>query len=79
MMKEIPSSYTHTHKHIILACKTLHNFICDNNLQDREFDRCDADEEYLVGLSNSVTQAQGDESSDGDNVDTMSTIQRCVG
>jgi hypothetical protein len=26
----------------------LHNFICDSNLRDKEFERCDADEQYLV-------------------------------
>jgi hypothetical protein len=37
-----------TQKHIILACFALHNFIRDSNLRDKEFETCDADEQYLV-------------------------------
>ena len=44
----IPSFSTRTQKHIIIAYLALHNFICDSNLRDKEFERCDADEEYLV-------------------------------
>ena len=51
----------------------LHNFIHDSQLQDREFDRCDADEEYL--LQQTMVQTQGDENPDGENEDTMNTIR----
>jgi hypothetical protein len=44
----MPSSPTHTQKHIILACLVLHNFIRDNNLHDKEIDRRDADKEYVI-------------------------------
>jgi hypothetical protein len=56
MMKEILSFYTRTRKNIILACMALHIFVCDNNLHDWEFDRYEADEEYLVDPSNSTIQ-----------------------
>ena len=51
----------------------LHNFIRDSQLQDREFDRCDADKKYL--LQQIMVQTQGDENPDGENEDTMNTIR----
>ena len=62
ILKGIPSFSTSTHKHIIIACLALHNFICDSNLRDKEFERCDADEEYLVQETSGTTQTHGDES-----------------
>ena len=52
----------------------LHNFIRDSNSEDRLFDRCDADEEYLVQQS-STSQTQGDDNPEGDNENTMNTIR----
>ena len=74
-MKGIPSFSTRTQKHIIIACLALHNFIRDSNLRDKEFERCDADEEYLVQETSGTTQTQGDESEDVENEDTMNTIR----
>ena len=74
-MKGIPSLSTRTQKHIIIACLALHNFIFDSNLRDKEFERCDADEEYLVQETSGTTQTQGDESEDVENEDTMNTIR----
>ena len=74
-MKGIPSFSTHTQKHIIIACLALHNFIRDSNLRDKEFERCDADKEYLVQKTSGTTQTQGDESEDVENEDTMNTIR----
>ncbi|CAN6348432.1 unnamed protein product [Urochloa humidicola] len=34
---------------IIVACMALHNFIRDSKLADRDFDPCDADENYIPG------------------------------
>ena len=31
-----------------MACLALHNFIRDSNLRDKEFERCDADKDYLL-------------------------------
>eukprot|EP00267_Zea_mays_P040633 XP_008680777.2 uncharacterized protein LOC103655879 [Zea mays] len=75
ILKGIPSFSTRTQKHIIIACMALHNFIRDSNLHDREFDRCDADEEYLLEQTNATTQTQGDDNPDGENEDTMNTIR----
>ena len=74
-MKGIPSFSTRTQKHIIIAYLALHNFIRDNNLRDKELERCDADEEYLVQEISGTTQTQGDESEDVENEDTMNTIR----
>ena len=48
ILKGISSFSTRTQKHIVLACMALHNFIRDSKLHDEEFDRCDADEDYLL-------------------------------
>jgi hypothetical protein len=52
-----------------MACLALHNFICESNLRDKEFDKCDADEDYL--LQSDTTE---DESEDVENDDTMDII-----
>ena len=75
ILKDMPSFFTRTQKHIILACMALHNFIRESNLHDKVFDRCDADEDYLLQETCGTTQTQGDESLDGENEDTMSTIR----
>jgi hypothetical protein len=48
ILKSMPSFSPRTQKHIIMACFALHNFIRDINLHDKEFERCDADDQYLV-------------------------------
>jgi hypothetical protein len=53
----------------------LHNFIRESNLHDRLFDRCDADEDYLVQQTFGTAWRQEDESPDGENEDTMNTIR----
>jgi hypothetical protein len=52
-----------------MACLALHNFICESNLRDKEFDKCDADEDYL--LQSDTTE---DESEDVENDDTTDII-----
>jgi hypothetical protein len=47
-LKSMPSFSPHTQKHIIMAYFALYNFMCDSNLRDKKFERCDADEQYLV-------------------------------
>ena len=49
---------TRTQKHIIFACMALHNSIHDGNLHDKDFDRCDADEGYLLQQTSTTTQTQ---------------------
>jgi hypothetical protein len=71
----IPSFSTHTQKHIIIAYLALHIFIRDNKLCDKEFKRCDADEDYLVQQISDMTQTQGDESEDVEDEHTMNTIR----
>ena len=69
ILKGIPNFSTTTQKHINMACIALRNFIHDSNLRDKTFDRCDADEDYLL---QSVTTE--DESHDVENDDTMNII-----
>ena len=58
---------------IISACMTLHNFIRDSNLCDKEFDKCDADENYMPPTTQ-TTPLLGDDvptSSDDGNMNNM--------
>jgi hypothetical protein len=77
ILKGIPSFPTRTQKHIIIACMVLHNFIRDSNSEDRLFDRCDADEEYLLQQS-FTSQAQADDNPEGENENTMNTIRNKI-
>jgi hypothetical protein len=70
ILKGIPSFPPTTQKHIIMACLALHNFIRESNLRDKEFDRCDVDEDYL--LQSDTTE---DESEDVENDDTMDIVR----
>ena len=55
-----------------MACLTLHNFVRDSNLRDKEFERCDADEDYLL---EDTSDTSDDESEDAENDDNMNTIR----
>jgi hypothetical protein len=33
-----------------MACLALHNFICESNLHDKEFEKCDTNEDYLIEI-----------------------------
>jgi hypothetical protein len=57
-----------------MAYFALHNFIHDSNLRDKEFERCDADEQYLVPSISGTAQMQEDGSEEVENEDTMNTI-----
>ena len=57
ILKYISSYGLVTQKRIILACIALHNFIRDSNLRDKQFDRCDADENYLPKFQRQSTSA----------------------
>jgi hypothetical protein len=47
ILKSMPSFSPRRHKHIIIVCMTLHNFIHDIPLRDEDFDKCDEDEDYM--------------------------------
>jgi hypothetical protein len=51
----------------------LHNFIRDSQLQDKEFDECDANEEYLLQEPSALEEE--DEVEDDDHEETMNTIR----
>jgi hypothetical protein len=74
-LKSMPSFSPRTQKHIIIVCFALHNFIRDSNLRDKEFERCDADEQYLVPSISGTAQTQEDRSENVENEDTMNTIR----
>ena len=44
---DLPSYPTPKQSKIILACMVLHNFIRENDKKDKDFERCDEDENYV--------------------------------
>jgi hypothetical protein len=60
MLKGIPSYGLVAQKRIILACIALHNFIRDSNLHDKQFDHCDADENYVPKVQRQSITLPGD-------------------
>jgi hypothetical protein len=49
ILRDVPQYKIASQTMIISACMTLHNFIRDSKLRDKEFDKCDADENYIPG------------------------------
>jgi hypothetical protein len=48
MLKKIKGLKPRNRKKIIVACIALHNYIRDTKLREKEFDRCDADENCIA-------------------------------
>lgn len=46
MLLNMPTFPEEKQTRIIVACMALHNFIRESRIADREFDACDADENY---------------------------------
>ena len=44
---QMPSYAPHKQSQIIVACMALHNFVRTSGIVDRNFDRCDRDENYV--------------------------------
>jgi hypothetical protein len=76
ILKDMPSFSVERQKEIIIACFALHKFIRDSQLHDKEFERCDADDEYMPRASNVEDQSQdGGHEVEGENEVTMNTIR----
>jgi hypothetical protein len=75
----MPRFSTRKQAKIIIACIALHNFIRDSHLSDKEFDRCDANEEYMPRAAHGTAAAaqQGDEV-EGHNEVTMNSIREMI-
>jgi hypothetical protein len=82
ILKAMPRFSTRKQAKIIIACIALHNFIRDSHLSDKEFDRCDANEEYMPRAAHATAAAaaaaqQGDEV-EGHNEVTMNSIREMI-
>jgi hypothetical protein len=73
ILKSIPSFSPTSQKRIIMACLALHDFICESNLRDKEFERCDTNEDYLIESVDDDDDEE--ESQDVENDDTMNIIR----
>ena len=47
MLLHMPSYPTQKQSKIISACMALHNYIRESKLEDRDFEECDEDEEFI--------------------------------
>jgi hypothetical protein len=56
-----------------MACLASHNFIRESNLRDKEFKRCDTNEDYLIESVDDDDEEE--ESQDVENDDTMNIIR----
>jgi hypothetical protein len=75
MLKGIPSYGLVTQKRIILACIALHNFIRDSNLRDKQFDRCDSDENYIPKVQRQAVTLAGDTAPGGQHTRSMNSTR----
>ena len=56
---DLPSYPMPKQSKIILPCMALHNFVRENDKKDRDFERCDEDENYNPREEPSSSQANG--------------------
>jgi hypothetical protein len=75
ILKAMPSFSARQQAQIIMACFALHNFIRESQLRDKEFERCDADDEYMPGASNNEDVTEDVDEEEGGNEVTMNTIR----
>ena len=75
MMKAVPTFKPRKQKKIVIACMSLHNYIRETKLPDKEFDRCDEDEEYVPGGGQ---PPQGDEASAKHDVVYMNSVRESI-
>jgi hypothetical protein len=74
ILKAMPSFSARRQAQIIMACFALHNFICESQLRDKEFKRCDADDGYMPRSSNDEDVTKDVDEEEGGNEVTMNTI-----
>ena len=75
MLKAMSSFPPHVQKRIIIACMALHNFIHDSKLRDKEFEKCDEDENYVPKAARASIPTQVEDIQDVDNEDTMNKVR----
>lgn len=70
----MPGFSTQRHKRITMPCFALHNFIRGSNLKDKEFGRCDINEEYMPRATSASAKTHEGNDVEGDNDVTSNTI-----
>lgn len=51
ILRDVPQFKMASQRMIISACMTLHNYIRDSKLRDKEFDKCDENENYMPAVA----------------------------
>jgi hypothetical protein len=76
----MPRFSTRKQAKIIITCIALHNFIRDSHLSDKEFDRCDANEEYMPRAAHATAAAAAQQSDEveGHNEVTINSIREMI-
>jgi hypothetical protein len=74
----MPHFSTRKQAKIIIACIALHNFIRDSHLSDKEFDRCDVNEEYMPRAAHAAAATQQVDEVEGHNEVTMNSIREMI-
>ena len=72
---DLPSYPTPKQSKIILACMALHNFVRENDKKDRDFERCDENENYIPPVEPSSSQANGASTRHGDDDQNMNRFR----
>ncbi|XP_037411853.1 uncharacterized protein LOC119275157 [Triticum dicoccoides] len=79
ILRDVPQFKMGNQTMIISACMTLHNYITDNKLRDKEFDKCDENENYMPAVARAtpllgdVVLTSSDEGNMNDTRDSIAT------
>jgi hypothetical protein len=75
ILLDLPSYPMSKQSQIILACMALHNFVRENDKKDRDFEKCDEDENYIPLEEPPSSQANGASTSHGEEDQSMNRFR----